>query len=132
MSKDQFSFDRLLSVIVLHFLEAGAAVYRSVVRRLEDHLCFAAALCASGGEVLTGSSACVLLCVTASLAALGLILEALFLVESLLAGGENKFVSAILAYQSFVNEFLVNSYDFYVFVHDVKPRFVVLFFAVGS
>ena len=69
----QFYFDTQLLSVFLHFLEAGAAINRSVIRGLEDYLSFAAALCTSGGEVLTGSSACILLSVTASLAALRLV-----------------------------------------------------------
>lgn len=96
---------QLLSVL-LHFLEAGTAIYRSVIRGLEDDLSFAAALCTSGGEILAGSSACVLLSVTASLAALRLVQKALFFVEFLLACSEYELISALLANQSLVYKLL--------------------------
>ncbi len=81
---------------------AFAAVYRSVIRGLEGNLCFLATLCASGCKELSGSLACVLSCVAAGLASLGLILETAFCVELLLTCGENEFCAAILTNQSLV------------------------------
>ena len=81
---------------------AFAAVYRSVVRGLEGNLCFLATLCTSGCKELSGSLACVLSCVTAGFASLGLVLEAAFCIEFLFTCGENEFCAAILTNQSLV------------------------------
>ena len=86
-------------------LKACAAVNRSVVGGLEVQLCFAAAFCAGCDEILTLGLACVLLSIAASLAALGLVHKAFFLVECLLAGCEYEFIAAIFANQRFVNVF---------------------------
>ena len=83
-----------------HSSEACAAVYGSVIGGLEGNLCFAAAISALANEqLLFGLSTAVLLCLTASSAHLGLVLEALFSVEFLLACGEYKFVLAFLTSQ---------------------------------
>ena len=79
------------------FCEAFAAVYRSVVGGLEGDLRFAAAFSANCGEHFLGSTGSLLSCISASLAALGLVLEAAFCVEFLFACGKYKFVAAILA-----------------------------------
>ena len=79
--------------------EALAAVNRSVAGRLESKLRLAAALAAGSDEILTLASLSILFLVAASLAALRLVLEALFSVESLLAGGEYELLSAISAGQ---------------------------------
>ena len=77
--------------------KALAAVNRSVAGRLESKLRLATALATSSDEVLTLASLSILFLVAASLAALGLVLEALFSVESLLAGGEYELLSAVSA-----------------------------------
>jgi len=87
-------------------LEALTAVDGTVVVGLEGELAGGAALGAdrivhlAGRGVAAGSG---LACVTAGLAALGLVGEALFGVEFLLAGSENKFLSAFLTGESFVS-----------------------------
>ena len=80
-----------------HLSEALAAVYGTVGLGLEGNLCLAAATGASSGEELTGATGGVLASITASLAALGLVLEAALCVEFLLTGGENEFVAALFA-----------------------------------
>jgi hypothetical protein len=82
---------------------------------------------AGGGEILSGSTAGVLLGVAASLAALGLVLEALFLVELLLTGGEHKFVAAFLAYQGLVLENLFGTGHHDFFVHCFYLALMVVF-----
>ena len=86
-----------LCVLALLSGIALAAENRAIVRRLERNLCLFAALCASGGEEFAGALTGVLASVAASLATLGLILEALLCVELLLTCGENEFLTAILA-----------------------------------
>ena len=86
-----------ISLLLLHSCEALAAVYGSVAGGLERNLCFLAALSAHGGVHLSLCSGSVLSCVTASLASLGLVLEAFFSIELLLTCSENEFLSAILA-----------------------------------
>jgi len=90
-------------------LEAGAAVDRPVVPRLERNTGRCAACCAHGivhlaltafGALAAGG----LLCVTAGLAALGLVLEALLCIELLFSGGENEFHATVTAYENFVFE----------------------------
>lgn len=82
--------------------EALAAVYGSVAGGLERNFCFLAASSANGGEHLTLSLGCVLACVTACLASLGLVLEALLCVEFLLTCGEYELVAALFARQCLV------------------------------
>ena len=109
----------ILFLSILSGFEASAAVYRSVIGGLEGNLSFLSALSAYGGEVLARSLACVLSGVTASLAALGLVQKASFLVESLLACGEYEFSAAFLAHKSLILEnFLVQLYTLDFFVHD--------------
>ena len=81
----------------LHLRKAIAAVNRTVISGLERHSCLSAAGSTGSGEELAGSAGSVLASVTASLAALGLILEAALCVEFLLSCGENEFSSAFLA-----------------------------------
>ena len=90
MTKNELAFCAPLS-------EALAAVYGTVGLGLEGNLCLAAAACAGSGEELTGATSVVLASVTASLAALGLVLEAALCVEFLLTSGENEFVAALFA-----------------------------------
>ena len=80
-----------------HLSEALAAEYGTVGLGLDGNLCLAAATCAGSGEELTGTAGSVLASVTASLAALGLVLEAALCVEFLLTSGENEFVAALFA-----------------------------------
>ena len=80
-----------------HLSEALAAENGTVGLGLEGNLCLATATCAGSSEELTGATSCVLASVTASLAALGLVLEAALSVELLLTGSENEFVAALFA-----------------------------------
>jgi hypothetical protein len=83
--------------LVAHLSEALAAENGTIGLGLEGHLGLAAAAGAGSGEELTGTTGGVLASVTASLAALGLVLEAALCVEFLLTGGENEFVAALFA-----------------------------------
>ena len=80
-----------------HLSEALAAEYGTVGLGLEGNLGFAAATGAGSGEELTGATGGVLASVTASLAALGLVLEATLCVEFLLTSGEYELVAAFFA-----------------------------------
>ena len=80
-----------------HLSEALAAEHGTVGLGLEGNLSLAAATCAGSGEEFTGATGSVLASVTASLAALGLVLEAALSVEFLLTGGENEFIAALFA-----------------------------------
>ena len=91
-----------------HLSEALAAEHGTVSLGLEGNLGLAAATCAGSGEELTGATSSVLASITASLAALGLILEAAFSVEFLFTSSENEFVTALFALQS-----LVSIHDFF-------------------
>ena len=86
------------SAVLTHLSEAGAAVHGTVALGLEGHLGLTTALGTDGGEVLTGTTGCVLASVAAGLAALGLVLEAALSVELLLTGGEHKLVAALFAH----------------------------------
>ena len=103
-------------------LEASRAVYRSVTGRLEGDLCFTTALCADCSEIFLGCLAGILSGVAASLAALRLIHEALLLIESLFAGSESEFVTALFADKSLVLEYF--AVHRFVLVHWMLPRFV--------
>lgn len=82
--------------------EALAAKYGLVALRLKRNSCYAAAYCAGSLEELSCTSACVLLCISASLASLRLVFEALFCEEFLLTSGEYEVCAAILALQCLV------------------------------
>ncbi len=99
--------------------EALAAVNGSVAGRLEHELCLAAALTAGSDEVLTLASLRVLFLVAASLAALRLVLEALFSIELLLTYGEYELLAAISALEGdiFVSNFLNAFYFYFIFAH---------------
>ena len=84
-------------VLGVHLSVAVAAVNGTIGLGLEGHLCLTAATGASSGEELTGATGVVLASVTASLAALGLVLEAALCVEFLLTCGENEFIAALFA-----------------------------------
>ena len=86
-----------LLAVSTHLSEALAAENGTVGLGLEGNLGFAAAACAGSGEELTGATGSVLASVTASLAALGLVLEAALCVEFLLTSGENELVAALFA-----------------------------------
>jgi len=81
-----------------HLSEALAAENGTVGLGLEGDLCFAAAASAGSSEEFTGSAGSVLASVTASLAALGLVLEAALCVELLLTGGEHELVATLFAH----------------------------------
>ena len=85
--------------------ETIAAIDRAVVAGLEGDFAGLAAFGTDGVIHLTlaAATAGVLLAgVTAGLAALGLILEPTLSVEFLFAGGENEFLTAVFADESFV------------------------------
>jgi hypothetical protein len=91
-------------VLLSHLREALTAVDRTVRLRLKRNSGLAAAGSAGSSEELAGTAGGVLARVTAGLAALGLILEALFRIEFLLTGGENELCAALFALQRFVFE----------------------------
>ena len=76
-----------------HLSEALAAEHGTVGLGLEGN----PATCAGSGEELRGATGNVLASVTASLAALGLVLEAALCVELLLTSGEHELVAALFA-----------------------------------
>ena len=80
-----------------HLSEALAAEYGTIGLGLKGNLCFATAAGAGSGEEFTRATGAVLASVTASLAALGLVLEAALCVEFLFTGGENEFIAALFA-----------------------------------
>ena len=90
-----FSYSKL--AVSAHLSEALAAENGTVGLGLEGNLGFAAAASAGSGEELTGATGSVLASVTASLAALGLVLEAALCVELLLTSGEHELVAALFA-----------------------------------
>ena len=87
--------------------EAVAAVDRTIVAGLKGHFAGLAALSAHGVKHLTGGvvvgAGDAFAGITAGFAALGLIGEAFLSIELLLTGGENEFLSAILADQGLVS-----------------------------
>ena len=108
-------------ILTLRF-EAIAAVYGTISAGLERNLGLASAAITDHSEHLPGSAAVAVLSftgVTAGLAPTGFILEALFGVEFLFAGRENKFVATITAGQSFV------------FVHGSYPPKMLFTRAIG-
>ena len=80
-----------------HLSEALAAEHGTVGLGLEGNLSLAAATSAGSGEELTGATSVVLASITASLAALGLVLEAALCVELLLTGGEHELAATLFA-----------------------------------
>ncbi len=117
----------LRSLSSLHLCKAIAAVNRTIISGLERHSCLAAAGSAGSSEELTGSAGSVLASVTASLAALGLVLEAALCVKFLFAGGENKLSTALFANQSLVFVHFESS-----LLASVLPRRAFLIFASAS
>ena len=83
--------------VLAHLGEAVAAVNGAVALGLEGHLGLAAAGSAGSSEQLAGGAGSVLAGSTASLALLGLVLEAAGSVELLLTGGENELLAALVA-----------------------------------
>ena len=88
--------------------EALAAEHGAVLTRTERHLGLRAALAAHGHEILALASGGLLAGGPAVLAALGLVLKALFRVELLLTGGKHKLFTALFANQCFVFEHVLN------------------------
>ena len=77
--------------------KALAAKYRSVGSGLERNTSYSAAVGASGLKELSLGLACILLLVAACLASLGLVLESLLCIESLLTCGKYELLAAVLA-----------------------------------
>ena len=80
-----------------HLSEALAAENGTIGLGLEGNLSLATATSAGSGEELTGATGSILASVTASLAALGLVLEAALCVELLLTSGEHELTAALFA-----------------------------------
>ena len=89
-------FQHFLAVQLLS--KALAAEHGTVGLGLEGNLSLAAATCAGSGEELTGAAGSVLASITASLAALALVLYAPLCLELLLTGGEHELVAALFAH----------------------------------
>ena len=90
----------LLSELLLvgtHLSEALAAEHGAIGLGLERNSCLTAATSAGSGEELTGATGVVLASITASLAALGLVLEAALCVELLLTSGEHELLTTLFA-----------------------------------
>jgi len=86
-----------LLAVGTHLSEALAAENGTIGLGLERHLCLAAATSAGSSEEFTRATGSVLASVTASLAALGLILEAALCVELLLTSSEHELVAELFA-----------------------------------
>ena len=92
------------TILTLRF-ETIAAIHGTISAGLKRNLSLTSAAVTDDSEHLAGSTAVAVLSlagVTAGLAPAGFVLETLFGVEFLFAGGENKFVATITAGQSFV------------------------------
>ncbi len=89
-------------LLLLHSRIALAAINGSIVLRLEGYAGFLSAVCANSGKELSLRLSCVLSCVAASLASLGLVLEASLCIELLLACCEGELLSAVLTLQNLV------------------------------
>ena len=89
---------RWKSAVGLHSGEAIGAVDRPVGLGLKGNLRLTAAGGAGRGEVFSGTTGSVLAGVAASLAALGLVLEASLCIELLLTGSEHEFLATLFAY----------------------------------
>ena len=88
----------IYKLFFVHLSKALAAINCSAFLGLERNLSLTAA--GSTGSCIHNSfsSAGILSCVTASLASLGFVLEALFSIEFLLAGCEYELIAAFLTY----------------------------------
>ena len=119
--KAQLVYYRIITVLLSRAscFEALAAINGSVAGGLESKLCLAAAIAAGCDKVLTLASFSILFLVAASLAALRLVLKALFSIELLLACCEYKFLSAISACEGyvFINDLFSILYFYFVFTH---------------
>ena len=91
--------DFLDLLFLLHSSKAFAAVYGSVVRRLEGNESGTTALMTGGFEEFLLGLAYVFALITARLASLGLVLEALFSIEFLFSCGEYEIVATVFALQ---------------------------------
>ena len=94
--KQNESFVQL--ALLTHLGEALAAIDRTVALGLEGHTGLAAAGSAGSGEELPGAAGGVLASVAASLAALGLVLEAALSIELLLTSGEHELLATLFAH----------------------------------
>ncbi len=103
----------VLFLAVLVLLEAFAAIYGTIVARLEWDLCRFPAIGANSIKHFALTATLRFSCRPAGLAADRLILKAFLRVELLLASGKNKLITAILAHQSLVFEhFLLFPFSF--------------------
>ena len=84
-------------VLLSSLRKALAAVHSLAFGRIEGHFRFLTTLSANGSEHFSCTSGTILPCITAGLASLGLILEALLCIEFLLACGKDKVIAAIFA-----------------------------------
>jgi hypothetical protein len=82
--------------------KALAAIYSLTLGGVERNLAFLTAVCTNSREHLSCALCTVLAGITACLASLGLVLEALLCIEFLLTGGEHEIVAAILALECLV------------------------------
>ena len=83
--------------LLSHLSKALAAVNGAIGLGLKRNLCLTAASGAGSGKELTRTAGSILAGITASLAALGLVLEAALCIELLLTGGENELVTTLFA-----------------------------------
>ena len=117
VSRTSFSVSNEERLVASSGCEALAAVYSLALGRIEGNLAFLTAVSTDGGEHLARTLRTVLASITACLATLGLVLEALLSVEFLLTGGEHEIVAAILALQC-----LVLIHVFYLTWYFFAPR----------
>jgi hypothetical protein len=89
-------------LLAAHLSKTVAAINGTVALRLKGDTRFPAAVGTGGSKELSGAAGCVLAGVTAGLAALRLILEAVLCVEFLLTGSEYELVATFLAYKRLV------------------------------
>ena len=92
------------ALCAMHCCEALAAIHRAIFARNKRNLSGLSAFSADGIMHLarTAGSAAGLPCLTASLAAGGLVLESLFGIEFLFTGSENELSATVFAYQRLV------------------------------
>ncbi len=87
-----------VALLILLCCVAFAAIDGSVVLGLERNFCFLAAACTDCSEKFFLRSGCALSCISAVLASLRFVLEALLCIEFLLTSRENKLSAAFFAY----------------------------------
>ena len=97
-----FLADRQIGSVATTECKALAAVDSLTLSRIERNLAFLAAISANCIEHLSCTLCTVLASITARLASLGLVLEALLCIELLLTGSEHEVLTAILAFQRLV------------------------------